>query len=514
MQQCRSIIDKGAIKYLSQMQPRPPRLNALIKTHKENMPIRPVINNTQAPSHKLARHIHKIIQTWQLLPNIYNTANSATVATELTNLHIKHCHKIITLDIKDLYTNLPTKGIVTALEHWITHNNIKIVEKEQITLVVKTVLQQNYFMHNDRLYSPAKGVAMGSPVSGTFAELYLQLIEKLNIKHCINTGSIIYYRRYVDDILIIFNNDIITAEDILQQFNNIDKNLTFTMTEENNNRISFLDLDIIRTPNKIELGIYRKDTNTDITIHNTSNHPHEHKIAAYRFYVNRWAALPLTEASRVKEWNIIINTAVMNGFSARTIEKLRQHNRCSRNKTLGERESDTKRETWATFTFYGNYIRSITNIFKNTQIRIAFKSTNTLSQLLVNTKDTKPEVSGIYRLTCETCQGVYIGQTGRSIEARYKEHMRYIKTNNPQSAYALHILNNRHEYGPMNRVMKILKPCRKGKLMNTWETMFIQLHHRNRSLITEQQRSEHNPLYDLVSLTPTTETITQTHGYN
>ena len=85
---------------------------------------------------------------------------------------------------------------------------------------------------------------------------------------------------------------------------------------------------------------------------------------------------------------------------------------------------------------------------------------------------------------------------------------------NPQSAYALHILNNRHEYGPMNRVMKILKPCRKGKLMNTWETMFIQLHHRNRSLITEQQRSEHNPLYDLVSLTPTTETITQTHGYN
>ena len=204
----------------------------------------------------------------------------------------------------------------------------------------------------------------------------------------------------------------------------------------------------------------------------------------------------------------------MNGFSVRTIEKLRQHNRFSRNKTLYERESDTRRKTWATFTFYGNYIRSITNIFKNTQIRIAFKSTNTLSQLLVNTKYTKPEGCGIYRLTCETCQGVYIGQTGRSIEARYKEHMRYIKTNNPQSAYALHILNNRHEYGPMDRVMKILKPCRKGKLMNTWETMFIQLHHRNRSLITEQQRSEHNPLYDLVSLTPTTETITQTLGDN
>jgi hypothetical protein len=25
--------------------------------------------------------------------------------------------------------------------------------------------------------------------------------------------------------------------------------------------------------------------------------------------------------------------------------------------------------------------------------------------------------------------------------------LRYIRTNNPNSAYALHILNNRHEYG-------------------------------------------------------------------
>jgi hypothetical protein len=27
------------------------------------------------------------------------------------------------------------------------------------------------------------------------------------------------------------------------------------------------------------------------------------------------------------------------------------------------------------------------------------------------------------------------------------EHIRYIKSNNPSSAYAVHILNNRHEYG-------------------------------------------------------------------
>ena len=41
----------------------------------------------------------------------------------------------------------------------------------------------------------------------------------------------------------------------------------------------------------------------------------------------------------------------------------------------------------------------------------------------------------------------YVGQTGRSIEIRLRERIRYIKTNNPVSAYALHILDHRHEYG-------------------------------------------------------------------
>ena len=39
--------------------PKTPQLNAYIKTHKDNPPIRPVINHTQALSHKLARHLNR-----------------------------------------------------------------------------------------------------------------------------------------------------------------------------------------------------------------------------------------------------------------------------------------------------------------------------------------------------------------------------------------------------------------------------------------------------------------------
>ena len=69
-QHCRLIIDNNRSRHLIQMNPSAPNLNALIKTHKEGMPIRPVINNTCAPSHKIARHISKLIQDWQILPNV------------------------------------------------------------------------------------------------------------------------------------------------------------------------------------------------------------------------------------------------------------------------------------------------------------------------------------------------------------------------------------------------------------------------------------------------------------
>jgi hypothetical protein len=51
-------------------------------------------------------------------------------------------------------------------------------------------------------------------------------------------------------------------------------------------------------------------------------------------------------------------------------------------------------------------------------------------------------------MVCHTCNKSYIGQTGK-LEIRYKEHIRYVKNNNGQSAYATYMLNNLHNYGPI-----------------------------------------------------------------
>jgi hypothetical protein len=46
------MIDRRTHKYLINMKPMALKLNVYIKTHKENKPIRLVVNNTKAPSYK------------------------------------------------------------------------------------------------------------------------------------------------------------------------------------------------------------------------------------------------------------------------------------------------------------------------------------------------------------------------------------------------------------------------------------------------------------------------------
>ena len=60
--------------------------------------------------------------------------------------------------------------------------------------------------------------------------------------------------------------------------------------------------------------------------------------------------------------------------------------------------------------------------------------------------------SGIYEIKCATCK-LYFGQTNRSLKHRYQKRVRYIKQNGAQSAYTIHILNTKYEYGPINNTM-------------------------------------------------------------
>jgi hypothetical protein len=56
------------------------------------------------------------------------------------------------------------------------------------------MIEQNYFQYNNRFFRPDKGIAMGSPISGTLAEIYLQFVEETLTKQWIESQEIISYK--------------------------------------------------------------------------------------------------------------------------------------------------------------------------------------------------------------------------------------------------------------------------------------------------------------------------------
>jgi len=91
---------------------RNPKLSTLktqFKIHKLGNPTRPVINNMNAPSYKIAKHLINKLNGYLCLNNQYNVKNTTSLADDLTKLKINEHHKMMTYDIKDLYVNTPIK---------------------------------------------------------------------------------------------------------------------------------------------------------------------------------------------------------------------------------------------------------------------------------------------------------------------------------------------------------------------------------------------------------------------
>jgi uncharacterized Fe-S center protein len=82
-------------------------------------------------------------------------------------------------------------------------------------------------------------------------------------------------------------------------------------------------------------------------------------------------------------------------------------------------------------------------------------------------------MSGIYRLTCPDCNKAYIGQTGRPLAVRFREHFRDYTYGYNKSKFAQHLLDHHHSIGPMNTIMDTLHITTKGRMMNTMERFHI-----------------------------------------
>jgi hypothetical protein len=80
---------------------------------------------------------------------------------------------------------------------------------------------------------------------------------------------------------------------------------------------------------------------------------------------------------------------------------------------------------------------------------------------------------GIYQMKCLDCPLKYVGQTGRTFNVRYKEHIHALRSNSGNSEYSNHILNTGHTYGTITDTMDVIRTGRKGRHLNTFEKYHI-----------------------------------------
>jgi hypothetical protein len=152
------------------------------------------------------------------------------------------------------------------------------------------------------------------------------------------------------------------------------------------------------------------------------------------------------------------------GFPKHIIQEMRNKKRQKQTKASTATHTQPilpQPKTWIKFIFHSPTIYKVTNLFKNANLKIAFRITNTIFQQF-SQKPMNKDPPGVYRINCNTYKKMYIGQTGVSINTRHKEHVRYIKGNNPTSAYATHILHNTHEYGTVKKDATITETLPNG----------------------------------------------------
>jgi hypothetical protein len=185
-----------------------------------------------------------------------------------------------------------------------------------------------------------------------------------------------------------------------------------------------------KTPNGLKISIHRKPTFTDSIIPYTSNHPTQHKYGAVTFLFNGLNSNGLQENKYQQDLNDIHNILYNNSFPIKP-QKLTAHTKTRQQTT------QTSKCKWATFTYVGKETSYIINIFRQTKLKIAFRTNHTNGNLLRHKNPTSDRFSllGVYKLTCPDCNKAYVGQTGRCFSIHYNEHKKAFHNNTHISSF-------------------------------------------------------------------------------
>ena len=188
----------------------------------------------------------------------YTVKNSWEFQKNIATKSIPDGHVMISLDVVAMFPNIPLDLVKKAVSNrLIKVKSQTILDKKEFLKGLDFIMNSTKFEFNGKFYKQKFGTPIGSVISPMMAEIVMEDLEKTVFDSL--EFFVPFYFRYVDDTLLCVPLD--KLQKLIDTFNNYHLRIPFTHEMERNDRIRFLDLEIIKLDNgKIVSNWYRRST--------------------------------------------------------------------------------------------------------------------------------------------------------------------------------------------------------------------------------------------------------------
>jgi hypothetical protein len=423
---------------------QPPRFYGLPKVHKNGTPLRPIVSSIGTITYGCAQYLAKVLSPL-VGKTAYHVKNSKDFVENLRNYNLLENEEMRSYDVTALFTSVPVDKamdvIRTRLEGDNTLKHRTIFSPHDIIQLLGMCLNYTYFVYQGQFFLQIHGAAMGSPVSPIVCNLYMESFEQRAIQEALHPPRL--WKRYVDDTFTIMNKA--ESSEFTTHLNSLDADIKWTTESEELvnygdktiRQIAFLDSMVVTDEQgTLTTKVYRKNTHTDQYLNFASNHPIEHKRGVIRTLKHRAEGIVSDDQERDKEVTHIKTVLKVNGYPDWLLNERRERGTPT-TQTNVPAQSTQKRPP-IVIPYIKGVSEQLRRIYKTHHIPTYFKPINTLRQLLVHPKDKLDKertVGPVYHITCEDCSANYIGESERSLKARFQEHQRPSSTTSEVSRH-------------------------------------------------------------------------------
>ena len=392
--------------------------------------LRPINSSIRAFNYKLAKYLSELLNP--VIPSQHCTTDSFTFVNDIKQIRLNEKF-LVSFDVVNLFTNVPLdETIDLAVDMVFDHYKDIQMSRVQMRKLFIFATKQTHFKYDGQYYDQIDGVAMGSPLGPKLANLFMGVHEKAWLSSY-NGPKVLYYRRYVDDIFCIFENEEHVTP-FLTYLNSKHKNIQFTLEKEANSSLPFLDILITKSDlPHLETTTYRKSTYTGLLTNFTSFISMTYKIGLIRTLVDRACKINSKDQTLKSDIKFIQKTLQQNSYPQNILARFMSSNLSITEPVPSTPIINETTPRYYKLPFIGKYSTQVSEKIKilikkyckpTTNIRLIFTSAKISSYFSLKdaiTKHMTPYI--VYKFICANCNDCYIGETTQQFLVRVNEHL-------------------------------------------------------------------------------------------